>query len=102
MLYKGSDDATSLQEKPIWTPVKVQLAQFSGNVVVLSHHHSVEDGQSRLLIHPIVASEEAIAINCAAISILLRDWKQRKQVRWTQRVLTPPGLVNNETFRSLT
>ena len=93
MLDQSSNDATRLQEKPVRTPVKVQLAQFSGDVVVLSHQHSVEDGQARLLIHPVVTSEEAIAIKCAAVSILLHDWKQRKQVRWTRRVLTPSDLM---------
>ena len=93
MLDQGSNDAARLQEKPVWTPVKVQLAQLSCNVVVLSHQHGVEDGQARLLIHSVVASEEAIAINCTAISVLLGDWKQRKQVRWTRRVLTPSDLM---------
>ena len=95
MLDQGSNDAARLQEKPVWTPVKVQLAQFSCNVVVLSHQHSVEDGQARLLVHSVITSEEAIAINCATISVLLRDWKQRKQVRWTHRVLTPSDLMTD-------
>ena len=56
MLDQGSNDASRLQEKPIWTPVKVQLAQFSCNVVVLAHHHCMKDGQARLLVHPVVAS----------------------------------------------
>ena len=95
MLDQGSNDAARLQEKPVWTPVKVQLAQLGCNVVVLSHQHSVEDGQSRLLVHSVVASEEAIAIKSTAISVLLRDWKQRKQVRWTRRVLTPSDLMTD-------
>ena len=93
MLDQGSNDATRLEEKPVWTPVKVQLAQFSCNVVVLAHQHSVEDGQSRLLVDSVVTSKEAIAINCTAVSVLLGDWKQWKQVRWTRRVLTPSDLM---------
>ena len=93
MLDQGSNDAARLQEKPVWTPVKVQFAQLGCNVVMLAHQHGVEDGQARLLVDSVITSEEAIAINCATISVLLGDWKQRKQVRWTRKVLTPSDLM---------
>ena len=75
--------------------MKVQFAQLGCNVVMLAHQHGVEDGQARLLIHPVVTSEEAIAIKCTTISVLLGDWKQREQVRWTRRALTPSDLMTD-------
>ena len=69
MLHESPDDASSLGKKFIRTPMPIDLAQLGGNVVVLPHHHRVEDRQPRLLVDSVVPSEEAVAVNCSAVGM---------------------------------